>query len=107
VPRAKARCGRPDCDNPMPCPDHTDRGRTRSSRHSRGYDHVHDARAADLRRQSRLDDAPCCLCGEPIDYALRSPHPRSFVAHHTTGDKRGPLAPAHRRCNEIEGEPVG
>jgi hypothetical protein len=105
VPRAISRCGRQGCDNPMPCPDHTDRGRTRSSRHSRGYDSEHERRAYVLRRESWLDDAPCSLCGDPIDYALRSPHPRSFAAHHTTDDKRGPLAPAHRGCNGIAGAP--
>ena len=25
---------------------------------------------------------PCALCGEPIDYTLKYPHPKSFVVDH-------------------------
>jgi hypothetical protein len=106
-PRAKARCARPDCDEQMPCRIHPpDKGRTRRSRHERDYDSEHVRRAAALRQAAEAVRAVCVLCRKPIDYRLRSPHPRSFVAHHTTSDKRGPLAPAHRDCNEAEGQPT-
>jgi hypothetical protein len=101
--RAKARCARPDCDEVMPCLVHPhDKGRTRSSRQSRDYDAEHDRRAAELRQTAEERRWPCSLCHLPIDYRLRSPHPRSFTAHHVK-DKRGPLAPAHRDCNERQG----
>ena len=104
MPRAIRRCGAKECDEPMPCPTHS-RVERRPSRQSRGYDAVHEARAAELRRDAERDGKPCSLCLEKIDFSLRSPHPRSFVAHHLTRDKRGPLAPAHRRCNEHAGQP--
>jgi hypothetical protein len=104
MPRAPKRCGRNGCDDLMPCEVHAPP--PRPSRQSRLYDAEHDRRAASLRAASDEHSAPCSLCAKPIDYSLRSPHPRSFVAHHTTRDKRGPLAPAHRRCNERAGEPA-
>lgn len=30
----------------------------------------------------RRTKPPCAICGEPIDYALRSPHPMSFEVDH-------------------------
>lgn len=53
---------------------------------------------------------PCALCGKPIDYDLRYPHPWSFTVDH-----RLPLAlggadtldnkqPAHNRCNRAKSD---
>lgn len=89
----------------MPCPVHS-RKTPRPSRQSRGYDAEHEARAAALRADAERRGLPCGLCFEKIDFSLRSPHPRSFVAHHLTRDKRGPIGPAHRRCNERAGQPA-
>lgn len=47
----------------------------------------------------------CAICGEPIDYSLKSPHPRSFEADHIVPIALGGLdiltnkQPAHRECN--------
>lgn len=70
---------------------------------ARGYGADHQRRVAALRTQAN----PCALCGQPIDYTLRSPHPGSFSAHHTTDDKRGPIVASHRLCNEQAGQPPG
>jgi hypothetical protein len=102
MPRAQRRCPAPACDQITPCPDHTP---TREAPAQRGYGHAHDKRAAALRQTSAKHRAPCSLCGQAIDYQLRRPHPWSFVAHHLTRDKGGPIAPAHRRCNERHGKP--
>lgn len=51
---------------------------------------------------------PCAICGEPIDYTVKYPHPDSFVVDHIV-----PLAaggtdhitncqPTHRRCNSAK-----
>ena len=75
---------------------------TRSSRRSRRL-------AANLRAQRR----PCCICGEPIDYTLRYPHPRSFSVQHVRPFSTHPhlredptnLDAAHLECNR--GNPTG
>jgi hypothetical protein len=81
------------------------RERYRPSAAARGYGGEHRRRALALRTRSQLDHAPCMLCDQPIDYALRAPHPLSFAAHHTTPDKLGPMVPSHRVCNERAGRP--
>lgn len=50
---------------------------------------------------------PCAICGRPIDYSLRYPHPMSFEVDHKDPCARGGalydrgnLQPAHRICNE-------
>jgi len=52
----------------------------------------------------------CCLCGHPIDRAIRAPHPMSLTAEHRVPLARGGhptapdnLAPAHRICNSRKG----
>lgn len=51
---------------------------------------------------------PCHLCGEPIDYSLKSPHPQSFEVDHVVALARGgsdTLAnkrAAHRACNQAK-----
>lgn len=106
LPKPCVDCGQPT-RNGNRCPTHeraakARREAQRPSRQDRGYDTEHEHRAAELRAMH----LPCALCLEPINYQLRSPHPRSFVAHHVTNDKRGPLAPAHRDCNERAGSPT-
>lgn len=52
--------------------------------------------------------AACHICGEPIDYTLKSPDPRSFVVDHIIPlHKGGPddktnTAAAHRDCNSTK-----
>lgn len=48
---------------------------------------------------------PCGICGHPIDYSIKYPHPDSFVVDHIiplvlggTNDLSNKQA-AHRRCN--------
>lgn len=65
--------------------------------------HARDKARTRLRRK-RL---PCWICGGPIDYTLKTPHPDSFeldhvlpvVLHPELGLDAGNHAPAHRRCN--------
>lgn len=59
---------------------------------------------------------PCCLCGQPINYALTQAFPLHRMAgtvHHLIGLAQGGepldqsnLAPAHRGCNTREGNRV-
>lgn len=70
-----------------------------SSRSSRRYRRL----AANLRAQHR----PCCICGEPIDYRLEYPDPRSFSVQHLKSFSLFPhlredpanLDAAHLDCN--------
>lgn len=53
---------------------------------------------------------PCAICGQPIDYTLRHPHPASYVVDHihplaaggtdTIDNKQ----PAHRACNRAKSD---
>ena len=57
----------------------------------------------------RRGNPPCAICGQPIDYGLRYPHPRSYVVDHIVPlDHDGPdtianKQPAHRDCNRAKG----
>lgn len=50
---------------------------------------------------------PCCICGQPIDYRLRYPHPQSCSVQHVKSQRDFPhlrwetsnWAPAHLDCN--------
>lgn len=48
---------------------------------------------------------PCAICGQPIDYTLRHPDPRSYVVDHVQPLAKGGTdtldnkQPAHRDCN--------
>lgn len=50
----------------------------------------------------------CAICGQPIDYRLKSPHPDSFEADHIVPlalggtDTLDNKQPAHRRCNSAK-----
>ena len=61
-------------------------------------------------RAQAANGEPCCICGRPIDTALKSPDPMSMVVDETIPVARGgdPLSwaitkPAHRWCNQIKG----
>lgn len=58
-----------------------------------------------------LRTSPTChICGQPIDLALRAPHPMSGVIDHVTPlarggtDDRTNKAPAHRTCNRAKSD---
>jgi 5-methylcytosine-specific restriction endonuclease McrA len=56
------------------------------------------------RAELRALGLPCWLCGQPIRYDLKHPHPRSFSADHVTpprhgGQHEGNLRAAHLGCN--------
>lgn len=99
------RCGRPGttrgkCDNCRRIDD-ARREQERGTAAERGYDAEYFRRRAALAKLRRS----CCLCGTPIDYSLKAPHPGAFSAHHLTQDKRGPIDAAHLGCNESAGKP--
>lgn len=60
------------------------------------------------RAALRARRLPCAICGKPINYELRAPHPRSFSADHVDpvargGANDGPLQAAHLGCNKRRG----
>jgi len=66
---------------------------------------------AEFRRKCRANNAPCWLCGKPIDYDLSHDHPDAFnLDHAIPKSKRLDLAedeknfrPSHKNCNERRG----
>lgn len=55
-------------------------------------------------------DAPCALCGDPIDYTLKGNQPAAFTVDHkhplwAGGHPTNPTnwQPAHRSCNSRRG----
>jgi 5-methylcytosine-specific restriction endonuclease McrA len=62
------------------------------------------------RRVIRRTRPPCGICGQDIDYALRSPDPRSFVVDHILPLARGGTdeltnkQAAHRDCNRTKSD---
>ena len=60
------------------------------------------------RATIRRDHPNCHICGEPIDYSLRYPNPKSYVVDHVTPLTRGGTdtldnkAAAHRDCNRAK-----
>lgn len=61
------------------------------------------------RKSLQLEQAPCALCGLPINYDLKYPNPWSFTADHIIpvirGGKSGKdnIQAAHFRCNRLKG----
>ena len=57
------------------------------------------------RARIRATKANCHICGEPIDYTLRTPDPMSFEVDHVIPLAKGGAdnitnkAAAHRQCN--------
>ena len=56
----------------------------------------------------RAKRLPCALCGEPIDYGIKYPHPDAFTVDHVVPLSRGGtdsiknLTAAHFRCNRAK-----
>lgn len=79
---------------------------------------MRDAWSTDSAARGRVTDhvkarlRPCCICGEPIDYRLRWPNPRSFSVQHLVSRKIRPdltfdvmnCDAAHLDCNQSQGE---
>jgi 5-methylcytosine-specific restriction endonuclease McrA len=69
------------------------------------------ARAKKRRNKDGTVGAPCWLCGQPIDYRLKFPHPRSWVLDHAVPVKQEPalmlnsgnFRSAHCECNNHRG----
>lgn len=66
-----------------------------------------------LKAEVRARRAPCCRCGQPINYTLEYPHPESFSVDHYPhpwsthphlAEDPGNLAAAHLRCNQGAGD---
>lgn len=62
------------------------------------------------REQLRASQAPCHICGKPIDYTIPGTEPMGFVMDHIVplkfnGDELSPAntAAAHRICNGRKG----
>jgi 5-methylcytosine-specific restriction endonuclease McrA len=70
--------------------------------------HIRDRARAKLRREA----GPCWICGQPIDYTLKSPDPMSFELDHKKSKFVYPelafepsnWAPAHRTCNRAKSD---
>lgn len=70
-------------------------------------DYQYQVRKAALFRRSRAIDAPCRLCGKPIDWEAYDENPNADYgpsANHVTainkgGHMLGPLELMHRLCN--------
>lgn len=69
---------------------------------------------AQLRQAWAMANAPCGLCGKPIDYRLRYPHRMSFSLDHIVpvwaggGDKDpNGFRPSHLTCNTSRGQREG
>jgi 5-methylcytosine-specific restriction endonuclease McrA len=72
------------------------------------------ARSTTIRDRHRAIIAkpkpPCWICGQPIDYALKHPDPKSFVVDHVVPLAKGGLdvienkRAAHRDCNRAKSD---
>ena len=57
------------------------------------------------RRIISQNEPPCWICGQPIDYTLKYPDPKSFVVDHRTALAQGGTdtlenkAASHNECN--------
>ena len=64
-----------------------------------------------VKEQGRRDKAPCCICGQPIDYSLEYPHPQTCSVQHVRSQKMYPhlrwdpsnWKPSHLDCNKSAG----
>lgn len=68
--------------------------------------------SAEFRAQCQADNAPCWLCGQPIDYTITDPYdddafepdhyyPVSSYPQHA--EDTANLRPSHRGCNRARG----
>lgn len=61
--------------------------------------------------RARRPPSPCCICEQPINYALEYPHPQSCSVQHLKSRATHPhltwepsnWAPAHLDCNKAAG----
>ena len=67
-----------------------------------------------LRNRKAVGHPPCWKCGQPIDYSAPAGSPLAYeldeiVPRYLGGDPLDPsnTAPAHARCNRVEGARVG
>ncbi|AYN55939.1 HNH endonuclease [Microbacterium phage Coltrane] len=71
-----------------------------------------DYRWKQVAAAQRAKRLPCFLCGQPIDYDLEWPDPRSFSADHIRPWARhaelrydpGNVCSTHLRCNQTKGD---
>lgn len=64
-----------------------------------------------VKAKGRAEGAPCCICGQKIDYSLTYPDPASCTVQHTKSRKYFPhltwesslWKPAHASCNQSAG----
>jgi 5-methylcytosine-specific restriction endonuclease McrA len=69
------------------------------------HHHRNSAQRDRDRDTIRRTGAGCYICGQPIDYSLKSPDPMSFEVDHVVPLARGGVddlsnkRAAHRRCN--------
>jgi 5-methylcytosine-specific restriction endonuclease McrA len=68
-------------------------------------------RAIHAGNQRILAACPVChICGQPIDLALKNPHPMAGVIDHVIPlakggrDDRNNKKPSHRRCNRMKSD---
>lgn len=67
-----------------------------------------------VRRHGEANQVPCCLCDQPIDYALRKPHKQACTVQHVKPRSSHPhltwdpsnWAPAHADCNYSQGKAI-
>ncbi|MDY0830748.1 hypothetical protein SK224_16555 [Microbacterium sp. BG28] len=67
---------------------------------------------AQVKAKGRTDRTPCCICGHRIDYDLPGTHPQGCTVQHLRSRRRFPeltwlpsnWAPAHKECNESDGD---
>lgn len=79
-----------------------------NARGSRLYKRI----VADLKERSRLSNAPCARCGQPIKYDAPSWHPEAFQAGHIKSWSSHPelrhdpanFQPEHALCNQDAGD---
>lgn len=77
-----------------------------SGRPGRGHSRYVRAKA-----NQRAKQAPCWICGEPIDYDADPNDPDSFTVDHMVGWAKAPelryepsnMQSAHRKCNDARG----
>lgn len=69
---------------------------------------IRDRARGRIAQQVRAGE-PCALCRQPIDLALKYPHPEAFTVDHKRAtsnagtDDYANLRPAHNRCNVARG----
>lgn len=64
-----------------------------------------------VRRKGRGENAPCVICGQPIDYGREYPDPTSCTVQHILSQRDFPAlrwkesnwGPAHLECNVSAG----